>query len=123
MKSDFNFRSKVIAFFFLAGALVFGAKLFFVQIVHGRTYSDLADRQYVTPSSEIFERGDIFFSSKDNVLVSAATQTQGYKLAINPEKLKNPEQSFEIIHEVVPVILFEDFMARASKKGDPYEEI
>ncbi|MBP6866080.1 MAG: penicillin-binding protein 2 [Candidatus Pacebacteria bacterium] len=123
MKSDFNFRSKVIAFFFLAGALVFGAKLFFVQIVHGRTYSDLADRQYVTPSSEIFERGDIFFNSKDNVLVSAATQTQGYKLAINPEKLKDPEQNFQIIHEILPSIMLEDFVARANKKGDPYEEI
>ncbi|MFN4181182.1 MAG: peptidoglycan D,D-transpeptidase FtsI family protein [Candidatus Paceibacteria bacterium] len=123
MKSDFNTRSKIIGLFFILGALVFGAKLFFVQIVHGRMYSDLADRQYVTPASDIFERGDIYFTSKDGALVSAATQTQGYKLAIAPEKIKNTDQVLASLQTVLPEINVDDFRAKASKKNDPYEEI
>ncbi|MFM7089023.1 MAG: peptidoglycan D,D-transpeptidase FtsI family protein [Candidatus Paceibacterota bacterium] len=123
MKSDFNTRSKIIGLFFILGALVFFAKLFFVQIVQGKTYSELADRQYVTPTSNIFERGDIYFTSKDGALVSAATQTQGYKLAIAPEKIKNSEQVLAGLLTVRPDINVADFKTKVAKKNDPYEEI
>ncbi len=123
MKSDFNKRSKIVGLFFVLGTLVFAGKLFLVQIVHGNTYSELADRQYVTPTDGVFERGDIYFSTKDGVLVSAATQTQGYKLAINPEKIKDREAVYSALYGIVPKFTREDFMAKAAKKNDPYEEI
>ncbi len=123
MKSNFGSRSKVIVLVFVFIAFIFGIKLFFVQILHGRTYSELADRQYVTPATNIFERGDVFFQSQDGTLVSAATQTQGYKLAVNPEKIKDKEKAYTAIHEILPHVLHEEFIAKASKSNDPYEEI
>ena len=44
-------------------------KLFFIQVIHGEEYSALADRQYSTPSSHIFERGAIFLKKKRRACV------------------------------------------------------
>jgi len=76
-------------------------KLFYVQIVHSSTYSDKADRQYVTPSDNLFERGTIFFTRKDGQLVSAALQTTGFKLAINPSKIVDAEDVYNKLSSVI----------------------
>jgi len=122
MKSSFKVRSRVIIFFMMVFAGILLSKLFYVQVVNARIYSETADRQYATPSSDIYERGSIYFERKDGELVSAATQTSGFKIAINTEKLGNPENTYKKLSEVASVDR-ENFMARAEKKGDPYEEV
>lgn len=97
-------------------------KLFFVQIVHGGSFSERADRQYASPSSSLFERGTIYFQKKDGELVSAAAQKTGYKVAINPSKLEDVEKVFEKI-SAVTTIEKEDFSEKAGKAEDPYEEV
>ena len=37
------------------------SQTFVVQVLRGEAYSELADRQYVTPLENIYERGTIFF--------------------------------------------------------------
>ncbi|MEI6400135.1 MAG: penicillin-binding protein 2 [bacterium] len=104
-----------------AGVLIV-VRLFFLQVVHGRSYSDKADRQYSTPAGSIFERGTIYFSKKDGTTVSAATVMTGFRIAINPKKIVNPEEIFQKINAIVPLdrISFDKSVAR---KNDPYEEI
>ena len=75
--------------------VVLVTKLFFVQLVHGGTYSQVADRQYSTPSANIYERGIIYFERKDGELISAATQVSGFKLAINPSKITDVENIYQ----------------------------
>ena len=70
------------------------SKLFLVQVVNKRTYQDLADRQYATPTSDIFERGGIFFTRKDGELISGATQLSGYKVAVDMTKVKDRENLY-----------------------------
>jgi len=123
MKSSFITRSRVIIFFVIIFALIFLAKLFLVQIVHENSYREAADRQYVTPSSDIYERGTIYFANKDNSLVSAATQTSGFKMAINPGKIVNPENAFKQLSQIAPTIDHDDFITSASKENDTYEEV
>ena len=123
MKDDFVFRIKIVyALFFLAGALLVG-RLFFVQVVKGEYYAERASRQYIAPSSGYFNRGTIYFKKKDGRLVSAAAVKKGFVLAINPEILKDPEDAYKKISGTTPTIDKEDFLRRASKKDDPYEEI
>ncbi len=97
-------------------------RLFFLQVVNGRTYSDKADRQYSTPAGSVFERGTIYFSKKDGATVSAATVMTGFRIAINPKKVVNPEEIFQKINAIVPLdrTSFDKSIAR---KNDPYEEI
>ncbi|MEK7088778.1 MAG: penicillin-binding protein 2, partial [Patescibacteria group bacterium] len=92
------------------------------QVVHSSDYSDRADRQYSTPSSNIFERGTIYFSRKDNQLVSAAMQTTGFKVAINPIKIIDKETVYEELSKIIS-LNHDDFLAKANKENDPYEEI
>src|SRR5665811_251352 len=122
MRSSFLFRTKILLFFVISFSLVLLLKLFYVQVVHSSTYSDKADRQYVTPSDNIFERGTIFFTRKDGQLVSAALQTAGFKLAINPSKIVDVEDVYNKLSSVVDID-YDDFIIKSNKKLDPYEEI
>lgn len=122
MKSSFLGRSRIILFFVLIFALILVGKLFFVQIVYSKTYSQVANRQYATPSSNIYERGNIYFERRDGQLVSAATQTAGFKMAINPQKITDGEGVYEKLSKII-TIDHDDFIKKSGQKNDPYEEI
>ncbi|MFZ2072320.1 MAG: penicillin-binding protein 2 [Minisyncoccia bacterium] len=122
MNSSFISRIKIVSFFILILALILISKLFLVQIVHNNSYRERADHQYVTPSSDIFERGSIFFERKDGQLVSAATQTTGFKIAINPNQITDEEGTYQKLSEKI-ILNHDEFIAKVQKKNDPYEEI
>jgi len=122
MKYSFLFRTRIIFFCVVVFASILIGKLFLVQVVHSESYKERADRQYSTPSSAIFERGTIYFSQKDNQLVSAATQATGYKIAINPSKISDAESVYEKLSTIF-LLDKEGFFAKAGKVNDPYEEI
>src|SRR3989344_412198 len=122
MKFSFLFRSRVILFCLILFSLVLMSKLFLVQIMHGGAYGEEANRQYATPSSNIYERGTIYFMRKDGEPVSAATQTSGFKLAIEPTKIIDFENTYKKMSDIV-AISRDDFLAKALKKNDPYEEV
>ncbi|MCX6751482.1 MAG: penicillin-binding protein 2 [Candidatus Nomurabacteria bacterium] len=122
MKYSFLFRTRIIFFCISVFALILIGKLFLVQVVHSSDYSDRADRQYSTPSSNIFERGTIYFERKDGQLVSAAMQTTGFKLAINPTKILDKEAVYNELAKIITVN-HDDFLAKVGKENDPYEEI
>ncbi len=122
MNYSFPNRTKVLSFFILLFALTLSAKLFLVQVVHSNSYSDRADRQYATPASDIFERGTIYFTDKVGSLVSAASQTTGFKVALDTAKLKDKENTYKTLSAKIPLSR-EDFFAKANKTNDPYEEV
>jgi len=104
MKYSFLTRSRVVLFCVILFAGILLVKLFFVQIVNGKTYSEVADRQYATASSDIFERGNIYFERKDGQLVSAAMQTSGFKVAINAGKIVDPENTYKKLSEIANLL-------------------
>jgi stage V sporulation protein D (sporulation-specific penicillin-binding protein) len=127
MTSSFIFRSRIILLCVIVFSLILLGKLFLVQIVHGDSYSEFADRQYVTPRADMYERGTIFFQSKgkegkDGQLIAAATQTTGFKVAIDPTKIIDAEDAYEKLSIIIPID-HADFLSRAGKSGDSYEEI
>lgn len=122
MKFSFLFRARIVLFCAIIFALILIAKLFLVQVVYSNTYKEAADHQYATPSVGIYERGTIFFKHKNNSLISAATQTTGYKLAINPSKILDIEDTYKKLSEII-TLNYDDFKIRAEKKSDPYEDI
>jgi len=115
-------RTVVLALTLLLFTLLILGRLFWVQVVHSETYAEKADRQYVTPAGNIFERGSIYFTRKDGELVSGATQTSGYKVAVNPGELRDKKIVYEKISRIIPLDQAE-FREKSDKEGDPYEEI
>src|SRR3989344_1694197 len=122
MTYSFVFRSRIVLLFIVLFSFVLMAKVFLVQVVHSSAYSESADRQYATPSSNIYERGTIFFESKGGQLISAATQISGSKVAIDPSKISDAEGVYQKLSEVIDINR-DDFINKASKLNDPYEEV
>jgi len=120
--SSFQWRIRFVIFCIFAVALVIISRLFFVQIINKDTYASRADKQYITPSSNIFDRGTIFFSKKDDSLVAAATVVYGFKLAMVPKEITDAEDDYNKLQSYL-TISKESFLAKASKIDDPYEEI
>lgn len=122
MKSKSQFRIRLIFLLIAAIALVLVLNLYMVQIIKGETYRNAAERQYVTPSKSIFERGKIYFTNKDGTTLSAATLKSGFNLSINPSKLKDSLDAYKKLSSIVPIDEAK-FFSKASKKNDPHEDI
>lgn len=103
------------------GALII-AQLFRLQVVSAKKYNTKAMGQYVDSSHAVFDRGAIYFTQKDGTLISAATVKTGFKVAVNPSILKNPEALYEELQSLTKLTK-EEFLAKVSKKTDTYEEV
>lgn len=124
MHKDFDKRLRIISLLVLAFALALITRLYFVQIVSGETFRERAEQQYVA-GANYFDRGAIFFTAKDGALVPAAILKTGFILAVNPNivsKSPNLEDIYEQLNAITPLDK-EEFLTKARKQNDPYEEI
>lgn len=101
---------------------VLAAKLFFVQVIAGEEYRRSAEHQYRQPANRVFDRGSIFFQTKDGTLVSGATLELAYTLVINPTKIVAPAKTYDRLNNLWPLDE-KQFLAKSAKRDDPYEEI
>ena len=115
-------RARFISGAFIAVAALLIVRLYFVQIVHGSQYSRDAMGQYQESAPETVRRGSIFFMQKDGTLLAAATMQSGWRIAIDPRTIGDPEAVFKQLNAIAPVDK-DTFMKSAAKKSDPYEEI
>jgi stage V sporulation protein D (sporulation-specific penicillin-binding protein) len=120
--SSFRLRVRIIIFFIILFAGILTSRLFFVQVLNSNAYSEKADRQYVTPSSNIFNRGSIFFSKRDGSIVTAGTVTSGFKVAMVPKDIIDEEDLYNKLQPYLEMDK-ETFLNKVNKKDDPYEEI
>lgn len=122
MGSHFTSRIRIFSLVIFLFALILISKLAFLQIVHGSSFEERANSQYATPSTNIFNRGSIFFTTKDGVLVSAATITSGFRVAINPGDITASLSVYEQLASIISLDK-DSFLKKAEKKDDPYEEV
>lgn len=122
-KSKLAVRVRIIAIVVIAIAAVLLARLYFLQIVHGREYRKEAESQYVKQSTNQIDRGSIFFTSKDGTLISAATIGAGYTIAVNPEIIKNPEAAYGALKPLLPELDKTSFVAKAHTEESVYQEV
>ncbi len=106
---------------FIFGLLLIG-RLYILQIVNGGDYLAQADKQYVRSTYDYYDRGSIFFSTKDGALIPAASLKNGFILTVHPDEVIDPEVAFTRLNEVYTVDQT-DFLAKANKVGDPEERI
>ncbi|MBI2025315.1 penicillin-binding protein 2 [Candidatus Kaiserbacteria bacterium] len=124
MRAQFRSRILLILIFLIFAALGIIVRLYFVQIVNGEEYSLKADRQFSANSGGLFDRGSIYFTRKDGSLISAATLSTGFLVAINPQVLADPEAVYRAITDVASTTVSRDaFMSASAKKGQVYIEV
>jgi stage V sporulation protein D (sporulation-specific penicillin-binding protein) len=120
MRREVRHRLRVLSAGLLAVVLLLVIRLYFVQIVHGHDFSLRADRQYLSSSQELYDRGSIYFTRKDGTLLSAATLGTGFIISINPSQITDPEATYAKLNALTPLD-HAAFLAASEKKQDPYE--
>ncbi len=122
MNSNSVLRTRIILFVICIFAFIIISKLYSVQILQGNSYSQKADKQYIKPSTIIFNRGSIFFQSKDGTKIAAGSVKEGYTLIMNPKIIKDPNNVYEALSQYIN--LDKDiFLDKARKTNDSYEEL
>jgi cell division protein FtsI/penicillin-binding protein 2 len=117
-------RLRLLSFFIVLFALLLIVRLYLVQIVSGDNFEAKAAHQYVAGSNH-FNRGNIYFTNKDQTLVTGAGLKLGYTLYINP-KILSGRHDIEQIYEKLNNITTLDktyFIEKTLKKTRVYEEI
>lgn len=123
MSSSFSVsRIRFLSLCVVFVALFIIGRLYVLQVVEHDAYSEKADRQYARSGTAVFNRGSIYFTAKNGEEVSAATLKTGFTIAVNPVTLKNPEGVFQQLSTFIP-LEEADFMQKANKANDPYEEV
>lgn len=124
-RSYTNFSKKrlyITLVFLLIGVAFILYQLFQLQVVHGERYREQVNNQHMTTASNIFDRGSIFFQKKDGDLVSAATMNTGFTLAINPQRVSDIDEAYEVLSAVIELD-YERFVNRASRTQTVHQEI
>ena len=96
--SSFVVRVRVLTILFVVVAVIIVARLYMLQIMQGHAYTMRANAQFIEPASTLLDRGNIFFTNKDGTQITAATVKEGFSLAINPTKVKDPEAVYAAIN-------------------------
>jgi len=118
----FQLRIRIIIFCISLVAFVILVRLFSLQVIHKNLYSEKADRQYMTSSTNIFDRGIIYFTKKDNSLMSAGTVSSGFKIEIVPKNLVDAEDTYQKLKPYITMD-YDTFLAKMAKKDNSYKEI
>lgn len=119
MRQAFRLKLRVLSGLVVVVALLIIARLYFLQLVDGEAYLMRAERQYQS-REEVFDRGNIYFSRKDDTLISAATVASGFRIALDARALEDPQTAYERLAPVLP-LKEEDFFPYANDTDDPYE--
>jgi cell division protein FtsI/penicillin-binding protein 2 len=122
MKSRLLGRARLLSFIFILAAALLIVRLYFVQIVHGGEYQKRAMGQYVESEPDTGTRGDILFSKRDGTPVSGAVMQSGWRVAITPADITDPNSAYAAL-SAATTIDAERFYASVAKRGDPYEEV
>ena len=124
MRTQFRSRIRLVLACVILVTILIVARLYFVQIVQGGDYAQKADRQFSSGASGLFDRGTIYFTSKNGTNISAATLSTGFLVAINPQTLTDPEAAYTAIARVASTTIAHDaFLVVAAKKSQVYVEV
>ncbi len=120
--ASFKTRIRIVALCVFLFACVLVLKLFFLGVVNSNAYSERADKQYATPSGDVFDRGNIFLTTKDGTYIAGGNVMTGFKVAIKAKDIKDPQALYDIMAPFTKLTR-DEFMKKATNVNDPYEEV
>lgn len=118
--AQFRIRVITVGVMFLLTVLM--VRLYYVQVHHGDRYREEGESQYVHTVQDLFTRGSIYFTTRDGEKVSGGTIKTGYLLAINPQRIQDPQKVYESLSQHVSFD-HDSFVTHASNKNKTYQEI
>lgn len=122
MRQAFAVRIRIILGIVVAVSIVLVARLYALQVTHGAAYTNEANHQYVRSARDIFDRGSVYFTSKDGEKVAAASLRTGYLVALDPTHITDAPALYGTLSKHLTLDR-DRFLERASRTDDTYEEI
>lgn len=104
-------------------ALVLVVRLYTVQIVRGEAFAAKAEGQYIVKSTNLFERGAVYFRDKTGKELSAATLRSGYLLYVNPKNVTSPNEVCRALSDIAGEAIPLDCVEQVSDKTRTYREL
>jgi cell division protein FtsI/penicillin-binding protein 2 len=125
MRAQFRSRIRIILICLILATFGIFVRLYVIQIVHGKEYSEKATEQLVSSGGDgLFDRGSIYFTSQDGTLISAATLETGFLVAINPQVMEDPDAAYTAISAVTPLsVTYDEFIGDAARKSEVYIQV
>lgn len=96
-------RIRIITTVILSIAVLLVGRLYQIQVLHHGDYSARAERQYVHTVQDVYERGSIFMTTRDQERVSAATIQSGFVLAVDPTLIIDIDRAWEVVSPHVDI--------------------
>lgn len=94
-------RIRLITFGVLFIALVLIVRLYYLQIAKHDHFLTAGQDQYIRSVNNIYDRGNIYFTTKNDEHIAAATVQSGYILAVNPAQINDPAAVFEALRPFI----------------------
>lgn len=116
------FRIKIIMAVVLLASLVLIGRSYFLQVIAYDYYVEEGERQYVNTVNDLYDRGGIYFTTRDGEKVSAATVQSGYVLAIDPGKVKDASSYYETLRPYLKIDR-DTFLFRSGLTDKVYVEV
>lgn len=116
------FRIRIIMVGVLLASLVLVGRLYFLQVMAHEYFVAEGEKQYIHTESYLYDRGSIYFTTRDGEKVSAATVQSGYVLAIDPKRVTNSETYFQFLEPYLKIDK-DTFMRRAALTDKVYVEV
>jgi cell division protein FtsI/penicillin-binding protein 2 len=122
MRREATLKIRILSVCILVIAGIFVVRLYMLQVVHGSAYQADAERQYVHTVQDLYSRGSIYFTTRNDEKVSAATIQSGFVLAIDPTKISDIDEAYQALNGVTAIDegLFHE---RALRTDKTYQEI
>lgn len=122
MNSSQRFRARIVLGGIVVAACGLAMTLYNIQIVRGSGYAARASKQYIKLTTALFDRGSIFFTTKDGAHPTAATLTTNYLVYMNPKLIKDSSGTYQALSQYMDLDQTQ-FIRKAGLTDDPYEEL
>lgn len=122
MRKQAILRIRIITGAVLCITFILVGRLYFLQVHQHEYYIAQAEQQYVHTVRDLYNRGSIYFTTKDREYVSAATIQTGSLLAIDPSRITDPSATYEALNTVIPIDQ-ERFFTLAGRTNRTYQEV
>jgi cell division protein FtsI/penicillin-binding protein 2 len=122
MRAHAVFRVRLLTGAAVLLSLVLVARLYHIQVYGHDHYLAEGEQQYVHTVRDLYDRGTIFFTTRDDELVSAATVQSGYVLAVDPTRLGDVDAVYEALTAHLALDQ-ETFRTRATLPERTYVEV
>lgn len=122
MRKEAVFRIRILTSLVLLLAVVLIGRLYQIQIIHADDYQERGKKQYVHTVEDLYDRGEIYLTTRDGENIAGATVQSGYVLAIDPGKTQDVNNTYNSLKDYIEIDE-ETFKYRATLPERTYVEI